>query len=97
MKQSLIPLQISLAQADLIIEALAERPFKQVVELIGQFNQQAATQFEANAETDIIGQFIVSAPQLRLLIEALGELPYNRVHTLLAQLHQQLASFTRGE
>lgn len=85
-----IPLQLSLQQGNLILEALAERPFKQVFELIGQLNQQAAVQFEASATADSLGVFVMSAGQLRLVIEALGELPYNRVARLLQQLHQQL-------
>lgn len=85
-----IPLQLSLQQGNLILEALAERPFKQVFELIGQLNQQAATQFEVGADTNTLGNFVLSAAQLRLVIEALGELPYNRVSRLLQQLHQQL-------
>ncbi len=85
-----IPLQLSLQQGNLILEALAERPFKQVFELIGQLNQQAAVQFDVSATTDSLGVFVMSAGQLRLVIEALGELPYNRVARLLQQLHQQL-------
>lgn len=73
-----------------MLEALAERPFKQVFELIGHLNQQAAAQFDANATADSCGIFVLSSNQLRLTIEALGELPYNRVARLLQQLHQQL-------
>ncbi|MBC3883341.1 hypothetical protein H8K35_18250 [Undibacterium sp. LX40W] len=85
-----IALQLSLNQGNLILEALAERPFKQVFELIGQLNQQASAQFDAHATAEAMGVFVISAGQLRLIIEALGELPYNRVARLLQQLHQQL-------
>ncbi|PRC93452.1 hypothetical protein [Solimicrobium silvestre] len=81
---------ISLAQGNLILEALAERPFKQVFEIIGHLTQQAAILFPAEAGEESIGSFIVSVPQLRLILEVLGEIPYNRVNRLLHQLHQQL-------
>ncbi len=98
MSSALISLQLNLQQGNLILEALAERPFKLVFELIGMLNQQAAMQLPSDTETgaDNIIHFELSAAQLRLVIEALGDLPYNRVHQLLAQLHQQLANISRS-
>ena len=44
MSSALISLQLNLQQGNLILEALAERPFKLVFEIIGMLNQQAAMQ-----------------------------------------------------
>lgn len=85
-----LQIELTLAQGNLILEALAERPFKQVFELIGVLNQQASLLFSDAEPLDLLATFTLSAPQLRLIIEALGELPFNRVHTLLQVLHQQL-------
>jgi len=92
-----IYLQLSLAQGNLILEALAERPFKQVFELIGSLNSQAAQAFSAEAEEHDLGKFILNAPQLRLILEVLGELPYNRVNRLLHSMHQQIQKATAGD
>lgn len=92
-----IHLQLSLAQGNLILEALAERPFKQVFELIGALNSQAAQIFPAAAEEHDLGNFILNAQQLRLILEVLGEMPYNRVNRLLHSMHQQLQKATAGD
>jgi hypothetical protein len=92
-----IHLQLSLAQGNLILEALAERPFKQVFELIGSLNSQAAQAFSAEAEEHDLGKFILNAPQLRLILEVLGEMPYNRVNRLLHSMHQQIQKATAGD
>lgn len=95
MSTSLISFQLTLTQADLVIEALSELPFKLVFELIGQLNQQAAAQVNHADSGAQILSFKLEPAQVRVVIEALGELPYNRVHQLLALMHHQLASQTR--
>jgi hypothetical protein len=87
---TVLQIQLSLAQGNLILEGLSERPFKQVFALIGDLNQQAAQVFPENCEADYCAQLHLSAAHLRLIIEALGELPFNRVHILMQHLHQQL-------
>jgi hypothetical protein len=77
-------LYLTLAQGDLILEGLAERPFKQVVELIGKLHQQAA-----GADPERV-RFVLTHAQLRLVLEALGELPFNRVQRLLHSMHAQI-------
>lgn len=77
-------LYLTLAQGDLILEGLAERPFKQVVELIGKLHRQAA-----GADPQRV-PFELSHAQLRLVLEALGELPFNRVQRLLHSMHAQI-------
>lgn len=90
MKPQLISLTLSLAHGNLILEALAERPFKMVFELIGELNRQAAEHFAAEAAEHTLAQFTLNPNQLRLILEVLGEMPYQRVHRLLHHMHQQL-------
>jgi hypothetical protein len=85
-----ISLAMTLAQGDLILEALAEKPFKQVYQLIGQLHQQAA-----GADPERV-TFVLTHAQLRLALEALGELPFNRVQRLLHSLHAQIAAWRDG-
>ncbi|GGX10429.1 hypothetical protein [Undibacterium macrobrachii] len=96
MAQQNITLSLSLANGNLILEALAERPFKQVFELIGELNQQASRLFSPTAQGHELAVFTLSPNQLRLILEVLGEMPYNRVHRLLQNMHQQLQEATTG-
>jgi len=83
------PLRIVLATAEgaLMLEALAELPFKTVFELIGELNRQAN---DGDAAGDA-HEFVLDRPSLALIVKALGELPYSRVHALLAKLNAQIA------
>ena len=85
-----IVIQLTQAQSKLVFEGLAERPFKQVFELMGQLNVQASAAFTSETQSNALGQFCFSADQLRLTIEALGELPFSRVNLLLKSMHQQM-------
>lgn len=67
----------------LIVEALAERPFRQVFELIGQLHAGAAPDGGS-------ARFTLSAPQLRLVLDALGGMPFQRVQGLLHNMHRQM-------
>jgi hypothetical protein len=93
---SALVISLSLDQGNLILEALAERPFKLVYELIGQLNLQAHTLFLNHpnhaepSEQDQVQNFQFSKSDLRIICESLGELSFNRVHGLLAHLHQQI-------
>ena len=95
-------LLITRAQGNLMLEALAERPFKQVFEVIGVLNRQAEQFVAAQAQAagnaiearDARAAFTLSASELRLTLEALGDLPYRRVQPLLQDLHAQLAQQT---
>jgi hypothetical protein len=84
-----ISLHLTLAQGDLILEGLAERPFKQVVELIGKLHHQAVDADAGQVE------FVLSHAQLRLVLEALGELPFNRVQRLLHTMHGQIEAWRK--
>jgi hypothetical protein len=70
--KDLISFSLSLAQGNLILEALVERPFKEVFETIGHLNQQAAASFPEGSDEDDIGTINVSASQLRLILSVLG-------------------------
>jgi len=85
-----VHLNFTLAQGNFIMEALAERPFKEVFELIGHLNQQALKAFAANSDEEATGYFELTAAQVRLILETLGEMPFNRVHRLLQNMHQQI-------
>lgn len=82
-----ISLILTLAQGDLMLEALAERPFKQVVGVIGKLHRQAAGADPERA------QFVMTHAELRLVLETLGELPFNRVQRLLHTLHGQIEAW----
>jgi hypothetical protein len=82
------PVRIVLTTAEgaLVLEALAELPFKTVFELIGELNRQATDGAAGDAHA-----FILDRSSLVLIVKALGELPYSRVHALLANLNAQIA------
>lgn len=94
-------------QGALVIEALAELPFKTVFELIGRLNRQAngvdpaagvrlGVDPAAGADAGGALPYVVGAADLELIVGALGRLPYNRVHRLLAALEQQLRAHGAG-
>lgn len=78
----------------LIVEALAERPFKEVFELIGKLNRQANANANANAYCAKDGDqphfFEFTARELGLMLKALAELPFNRVAALVSDLNCQI-------
>jgi len=76
-----IALELTREQRGLIVEGLAERPFRQVFELIGRLH----------AGADSAGARVtVSAAQLRLILDTLGGMPFARVSRLLHSMHQQM-------
>jgi hypothetical protein len=79
-----------LEDGNLMIEALAECPFKLVYELIGKLNRQANSLLQPAGAVASPQDLTLSAAELKLLIHALGNLPYNRVHLLLHDLHRQM-------
>ncbi|OGB25280.1 MAG: hypothetical protein A3I66_04255 [Burkholderiales bacterium RIFCSPLOWO2_02_FULL_57_36] len=77
-------------EGGLVIEALAECPFKQVYDLIGRLNQQANASLAHGAGPDDPVEYMMSAADMKLIAAALGNLPFNRVHSLLESLQSQL-------
>ncbi|CUI03275.1 hypothetical protein BN2497_1327 [Janthinobacterium sp. CG23_2] len=75
-------------QGALVIEALAELPFKTVFDLIGRLNRQANA---ADAGADTARAYSISVPDLQLIVGALRLLPYHRVHLLMDALEEQVA------
>lgn len=90
---------ISWRQEDgsLMIEALAECPFKLVYELIGKLNRQANSLLSRAGEHAAPQDLELSAAELKLLINALGNLPFNRVHLLVHELHRQMQTQMQGQ
>ncbi len=79
-------LTLTTSEGQLVIEALAEGPFKTVFDLIGRINRQANT-----AGSEELCRLALSRADLALVIGALVKLPYHRVHQLMAKLEQQAA------
>ncbi|AKC70817.1 hypothetical protein [Pandoraea oxalativorans] len=80
-----VDIVIGTDDAQLLMTALGELPFKRVFELIGALNRQA------NAVAP--GAPVVcalDASGFALIVEALGHLPYHRVHGLIDDLKAQL-------
>ncbi len=86
----MLTIDLTLEEGNLILEALAECPFKSVFELIGQLNQQANNLFVATIDHTKPQTFTFAEHELSLTIKALGGLPYNRVNDLLVNLNQQI-------
>lgn len=88
------PLTLSADEVELILEALAELPFKRVFACIAQLNEQATRAFPTHHQrvgiTPPVAEFRVNAGQMRLMLEVLPQLPYQRVHLLLQRMHLQL-------
>ncbi len=82
-------IHLDLAEGQLVFEALAERPFKQVYELIGRLNHRANEVASQGGDVTTPQIYRLDAAELDLIARALGELPFNRVHALLASLHEQ--------
>jgi Mg/Co/Ni transporter MgtE len=85
-----IQLDLTVEQGNLILEGLAELPFKQVFELIGHLNQQAQAAFAAAGGEPEHVHFVVGPMQMRLILSSLGQLPFNRVSRLLQTMSQQM-------
>lgn len=85
-----LALRLHADEGALVIEALAELPFKAVFELIGRLNRQANAAGASGAGP--AARYLVSAADLELIVAALGQLPYQRVYRLLAALREQLDS-----
>jgi hypothetical protein len=87
-----LSLALTLAESSLILEALIERPFKLVFELIGRLNQQAQQFYQPGIQPEVAQIFYLSQKDISLCVKSLGDLPFNRVQPLLANIHLQLQS-----
>ncbi len=87
-------INLNLAEGQLVFEALAERPFKQVYELIGRLNHRANEVAEQGGDVTLPQAYPLDAAELDLVTRALSELPYGRVHRLLASLNEQVQADT---
>jgi hypothetical protein len=94
---SQLQLPLSRAESSLILEALVEKPFKQVFELIGALNHQAQVFYANNSSAAEVADaaaerknFSLSPAEFHCCVTALGDLAYNRVQPLLAHMHTQL-------
>lgn len=83
-------IHLNLREGGLLLEALAELPFKSVFELIGKLNQQAHELFAPGGTQQQRQRFVLTESELSVAIKALGNMPYHRVHTLLFDLNLQI-------
>jgi 23S rRNA maturation mini-RNase III len=86
-----LTLSLGADQGALVIEALAELPFKDVFDLIGRLNRQANEAAAGAAGAVDVQAYRVSVPDLQLIVGALRLLPYHRVHLLMDALEEQVA------
>jgi hypothetical protein len=84
-------------QGLLLMEALAERPFRSVFKLIGRLHAWATDAFAHAGAAAQAAQapFTLTHAELILVIDALGELPHRRVHVLVGSLQRQLEHHLR--
>jgi hypothetical protein len=83
-----LSLHLSGEQCALIIEGLAEKPFKLVFELIGELHRGSGA---------AAGGWVTLHPaQLRLILDTLGGMPFARVSALLQSMHQQMRAHQQG-
>jgi len=90
MSARVLTIRLNVQEGGLLLEALAELPFKFVFELIGKLNQQAHELFAPGSAQHERQRFVLTESELALVIKALGNLPYHRVHELLADLNRQI-------
>jgi hypothetical protein len=53
MKPNTIELKLDIAEINVIIKALSERPFREVYELIGKIHAQSSNQLKPNALSNL--------------------------------------------
>jgi hypothetical protein len=80
----------------LIMQALAELPFKYVYELIGKLNHQANEITAGDRDAPHFQLRRLSLQELHLMIRALEEMPFRQVHDLLANLNAQISDHQKG-
>ncbi|MBX3616329.1 hypothetical protein [Nitrosomonas sp.] len=90
MTERTLIISLNLEEGNLLLEALAECPFKSVFELIGKLNHQANHLFIAGASPQERRQFVFTEDELSFSLKALGNLPYHRVNKLLEDLNLQI-------
>ncbi|MDE2387607.1 MAG: hypothetical protein KGN35_00740 [Betaproteobacteria bacterium] len=90
MPARVLTIELNMQEGNLLLEALAECPFKLVFELIGKLNQQASELFAPGAVQQERQRFVFSESELSFSIKALSNMPYHRVHELLADLNRQI-------
>lgn len=88
--QNIFSIGLSTDEGGLIVEALAERPFKEVFELIGKLHRQASASGCGDDGRAANHHFTFAAHELALTLKALGALPFNRVDALVRNLNSQM-------
>lgn len=74
----------------LIVQALAERPFKEVFALIASLNRQTNSFAGDGNGTGGRHDYTMNAAELALAVRALGALPFDLVCGLIADVNAQI-------
>ncbi|PSJ18961.1 hypothetical protein [Nitrosomonas supralitoralis] len=90
MSAQILTIHLNLKEGNLLLEALAECPFKSVFELIGSLNQQANDLFVTGIAANERQPFVFTESELSLAMQALSKMPYHRVNQLLTEINQQI-------
>lgn len=97
MTERTVSIELNLAEGNLLLNALAECPFKTVFELIGKLNYQAHLNFGEVSDQSVRRPFDFTEQEMSISIKALEKLPYELVHHLLTRLNAQLAAHNSAE
>lgn len=81
---------LTLEEGSLIVQALAERPFKEVFHVIASLNRQANGFNDDAADGDCRHAFALTAGEAAMAIKALGAMPFDSVCGLIATLNAQI-------
>jgi hypothetical protein len=84
--------RLNLAEGRLIMQALAELPFKYVYELIGKLNHQANEITAGGRDGPHFHLRRLSLQEMHLMLRALEEMPFRQVNRLLANLNAQIST-----
>jgi hypothetical protein len=76
-------------QGLLVREALAQRPYHEVEELIARLDAWAGRVFGPGGDG---APLALRYADLALVVQALADLPYRRVHALIGSLERQIAA-----
>jgi hypothetical protein len=95
-RDAVFGLALDHGQGMLVMEALADMPWRRVHALIGRLHEWGSHAFGA-AGAMPSQPFALDLDELELTLEALGELPHRRVHALIASLRRQLDQLRQAQ
>lgn len=85
-----IGLILSIEEGKIIIEALAELPFRHVFELIGKINSQANKKNSSDLSYEKSKEYRVNMEDVEIMVTALGHMPFIKVENIMGKLGKQI-------